>query len=127
MTKINPLLKPGSDTSPEINFDPNTSEFLIKGRSIPLEAGEFFSDVITWLESYVENPNETTHLCIDLQYMNGPSVRSILAMLYKLKGLQDLGKAVSVDWYLPNDAEDMEEVSNSLLSSTSVPYRIHKN
>lgn len=117
----------GDELIPDIHFDPDTSTLSIKGKSIPLNVDQFFQEVIQWLEKYAENPNEHTKIEIDLQYMNGKSMRSLLSLFYTLKSMSDAGKDVTVEWFVPKEADDLRDLSEDLLSNLEIPHHIQLN
>ena len=88
--------KQGSQLHPEILFNQTTGQLSIKGKSIPLNADKFLVDVISWIEQYSKEPQENTNLEIDLTYMNGNSVRSLLGILYQMKAISDTVKFVKI-------------------------------
>jgi hypothetical protein len=53
---------------PEIIFNQQTGQLSIKGKSIPLNADEFLSDIISWVEQYSREPQDKTNLEIDLKF-----------------------------------------------------------
>ncbi|MDC1221555.1 DUF1987 domain-containing protein [Salibacteraceae bacterium] len=112
---------------PEIIFNQQTGQLSIKGKSIPLNADKFLSDIISWVEQYSHEPQDKTNLEIDLNYMNGNSVRSLLAILYQMKNISDTGRYVKVNWSVPSDADDMIEFSKEILSSLNIPHDIRLN
>lgn len=99
----------------------------IKGNSIPLEVDQFFSEVIDWLERYSHNPNSHTKLEIDLKYLNGKSLRTLIALLSKLKVMNDAGKEVNVEWSIPDGGDDLFELTEILLSDMKIPHHIKHN
>ncbi len=46
--------------TPEIELNSQTGFFSIKGRSIPENPKEFYSQIIEWLIEYYKSPNEIT-------------------------------------------------------------------
>ena len=121
------LNKQGDELNPRITFDDATSTLRIEGRSIALEVDQFFNETIQWLEQYAANPNEHTKLEIDLTYLNGKSVRSLLMLLYKFKSINDSGKSVNVEWYVPEGADDLQDLSQEILANLSIPHDIRMN
>lgn len=119
--------KKGNDHSPQIQFDPESSVFSIKGNSIPMDAQTFFADVVNWLERYSEHPNEHTKLEIDLKYLNGRSIQTILRLLNQMKRIDQAGKGVLVEWSVPREAEDLQELSKDILDNLSIPHHILSN
>ena len=77
----------------------------MKGKSIPLNSQAFFADIINWLESYSNHPKPDHEFFeIDLQYLNGQSIRSLLEILSKFQALSLAGNNVNVSWSVPKDA-----------------------
>jgi len=72
-------------------------------------------------------PSDATSLEIDLKYMNGSSIRTLLGILYRMKAISDSGKYVKVEWTIPSDAEDLQELSQKILLSLDIPYNISLN
>lgn len=119
--------KKGDHLNPDIIFDQKSGNLSIRGKSIPLNTHSFLADVISWLELYSKNPQDTTSLEIDLKYMNGSSVRSLLAILYRMKAISDSGKYVKVQWNVPSDADDIIDLSEEILSNLDIPHDISLN
>ena len=78
----------------------NQHQDRLKGKSIPDNAEEFYSDVLDWFDDYVANPNDETVLKIDLEYFNISSSKRLLFLLYKLNELNDMSNSVKVQWLL---------------------------
>lgn len=121
------LTKKADQFHPEIAFDQQTGQLSIKGKSIPLNADKFLGDVINWVEGYSKEPQDRTNLKIDLKYMNGNSVRTLLAILYQMKSIRDSGKFVKVHWTVPSDAEDILDLSEDILNNLELPHDISLN
>lgn len=110
------LTRKGSNLTPEVQFDPKSGKISIKGKSIPTSEADFFHELMQWLDGYVQNPNESTSMEIDLQYMNGKTVRSLLQILKQFERLSASGKSVNVDWNVPADADDIADLKQHLLA-----------
>lgn len=124
---MNILDKKGNELSPDVQFDPSTGTLSIKGKSIPLDVDQFFGDVIQWLDQYSQNPNDHTKIEIDLKYLNGKSLRSLIALFATLKAINDSGKAVSVSWNVPKEADDLADISEAVLNDMKLPHDIRLN
>lgn len=93
--------------TPTIDFDQQTGELSLKGRSLPEQAYGLYKPVIDWLEEYVQNPADKTVLDINLEYFNSSSNKYLLLILKKLDdNLFKKGKDVIVNWYYDEDDED---------------------
>jgi len=113
--------------TPEILFDPSNKVFEIKGKSIPDNAEEFYSDVLDWFDDYVANPIDDTVLKIDLEYFNISSSKRLLFLLYKLNEyklneLNDMNNGVKVQWLYNEMDEDMFEVGQDFAFMVKVPF-----
>lgn len=119
---MNKLLIQPTAYTPLIDFNGDTGEMVIKGRSIPDAPDEFWFQVLTWFEAYLLAPNKVTTFHIDLEYFNVTSSKRILALLYKLNELSDEGKMVYVNWYYRDGDEDMFEVGQDYAYMVKVPF-----
>ena len=115
------LIQPTPQT-PLIEFNSNTGEMTIKGRSIPDSPDEFWFQVLNWFEVYLMHPQNKTTFNIDLEYFNVTSSKRILALLYKLNELSDNGREVCVNWHFREGDEDMYEVGQDYAYMVKVPF-----
>lgn len=116
------LRVPSTIKTPEVLFDPANQVFEIKGKSVPDDAEDFYSNVLQWFEDYVANPCETTVLKIDLEYFNISSSKRLLFLLYKLNELRAKNKDVRVQWLYNEEDEDMFEVGQDYAFMVKVPF-----
>lgn len=114
-----------SALTPMIDFDRESGEMSIKGRSIPDNPDEFWYPVLRWFEGYVEHPSASTVFNISLEYFNVTSSKRILALLYKLNELVDRGMDVKVNWFYREGDEDMFEVGQDYAYMVKVPFEFH--
>jgi len=108
--------------TPEVLFDPTNQVFEIKGKSIPDDAEEFYSNILVWFDDYVANPCANTILKIDLEYFNISSSKRLLFLLYKLNELKAKNKVVRVQWLYNEEDEDMFEVGQDYAFMVKVPF-----
>lgn len=108
----------GTDETPAIVLDPKRGTFQIVGRSIPLNAAQFYAPLIDWVQRYGQEPNPTTHMTFRLEYFNTASAKQILDMLYALEKI----KGVSVGWYFDEEDEDMEEAGQEFAELVKIPF-----
>lgn len=115
------MLEPTAFT-PLIDFNGNSGEMVINGRSIPDSPDEFWYQVLNWFESYLMKPKKNTVFYINLEYFNVTSSKRILALLYKLNQLADEGGSVQVIWFYRDGDEDMYEVGQDYAYMVKVPF-----
>lgn len=115
------MLEPTAFT-PQIDFNGESGEMVINGRSIPDAPDDFWYPVLNWFESYLLHPKKETVFFINLEYFNVTSSKRILALLYKLNQLADEGGGVQVVWYYREGDEDMYEVGQDYAYMVKVPF-----
>lgn len=117
----------GNHYLPNINLDPKGNKFEIRGKSLPYDTESFFDELIEWAEKYAENPNQSTKLEINLESLNGKSIRKLLAVLNALKKASSNGGKLEVDWIVPSEDEDLAELGGELMQTVDVPFNICYN
>ena len=120
---MEPLRIQATIKTPEVLFDPTNRVFEIKGKAIPDNAEEFFTDILNWFDDYVANPLDDTVLKIDLEYFNISSSKRLLFLLYKLNEIADRSdKTVKVEWHYNEQDEDMFEVGQDYAFMVKFPF-----
>jgi len=112
--------------TPQISFNGESGLMLIKGRSIPNEAEDFWTEVLEWFDHYASKPNLSTVVKIDLEYFNISSSKQLLLFLYKLNELNLSNFSVKVEWYYREDDLDMYEVGQDYAFMVKVPFEFIK-
>lgn len=112
-----------TEKTPSISLDPTTGNFIIKGKSIPADAEDFYAPVLEWMDEYLKNPLAKTYVELNLEYFNITSSKRILFLLYKLNELVDTNKEVSVKWFYADTDDDMYEVGQDYAFMVKVPFQ----
>jgi len=120
--KIDRLFVEGKEDRPEIDMNPAENVFLIKGRSIPENAYDFYQPVIDWLDNYMKNPNSLSIFEFRFEHLNTHSTQQIMKILQKLKKLLNDSKA-KIKWYYNKDDNDMLELGSRLKELIDVDIR----
>jgi hypothetical protein len=110
-------IKPTKKT-PFVWFLPS-GKLTLKGRSIPEDGSLFFEPLYDWVREYLKNPNESTVLTIELEYLND------ITSKYLLRIINDLNSACdhfTVKWRYETGDEDMLELGEILCSSTRASF-----
>ena len=108
--------------TPLVNFNAQTGEMVLKGRSIPENGDEFWTPVLSWFELFMLEPTDSVLVILDLEYFNITSSKRILFFLYKLNELIDIGKDVKVEWHYKKSDVDMYEVGQDYAYMVKVPF-----
>jgi hypothetical protein len=111
-----------TDDSPEINFNPDSGIFELKGKSLPEDVSSFYNPVIEWLEEYAKNPAEKTEVKVKLTYFNTASSKLLLDVLMLLEELHENGKKVVINWFYPEYDEDMKDAGIEYSEMVDIPF-----
>lgn len=117
---VNPTPK-----TPKIEFNPNTGEFLLEGRSIPENSLEFYKPLVEWLEKYLEHPKATTLLKVNLEYFNTSTSKCLVEIFRKLETLNE-NRDVKILWHYEEEDEDMMESGEDFRKIIKVPIELKK-
>jgi hypothetical protein len=109
--------------TPKIVLDATTGELVFEGRSNPENANTLYEPVIRWLERYVEEPAERTHLKLNLELFNTSSSKYILEVLKKIRYLADKGHPFNVTWYYEDDDLEMLDTAEAFEMMTGLRFQ----
>ena len=109
--------------TPHIVFNSSTGELLIEGKSFPPDVIAFYGKALKWIDDYIKNPQKKTTLTLKLDYFNTASSKIIMDILYKMEELYKRGYDVIIEWYYPEDDEDMKETGEEYAELIDVPFK----
>ena len=121
---MDPLIIEPTDESPEVILDKENGRFEFGGKSLPEDVKEFYSPILIWLENYVKDPNDETHVKFKFDYFNSASAKQILDILTFFERIKEDGATVKIDWYYMEDDEDMEEAGDSYGALVELPINL---
>lgn len=116
-----------TDVSPEVIFDLDNNNFVIKGKSVVTEVDSFYAPLIEWLENAQDKINKRVDFVFDLEYFNIFSSKRILFMLYKLSDLRNAGIDINIIWHFSMDDDDMKEVGEDFACMVNLPFEFISN
>ena len=116
------LILEGNKTLPNVILDAENGYFELSGKSVPMQAEEFYSPILNWLEDYLKHPKSFTRFIFKLDYFNIASSKRILFILYKLKEIQGKGLNVVVSWYFEEKDDSMLESGKDFAFMVDVPF-----
>jgi hypothetical protein len=120
---MNILEKKEQLETPHILLNHQTGELLIEGKSFPPDVVAYYSDILQWLDDYSKQPAKKTKMILKLDYFNTASSKIIMDILYKMEELYTSGNDVIVEWYYPEDDEDMMETGQEYAELIKVPFK----
>jgi len=98
----------------EIDFDVATGVLRMAGSSYPENAAEFFQPIYNWLGTYISEVGKSLCLNFELDYLNTSSTKCIMDVLEILEMYQKDDDFVEVNWYYPEDDEDILEIGEEI-------------
>ena len=99
-------------------------EIIIKGRSIPEDAFEFFEPVVEACRNYVEKPAGHTVVQIHLDYINSGSKKYLTNIFTILEKSYLDGNGYEIIWTYDHDDEAMLDLGNDLKGIIKIPMSI---
>ena len=107
---VSSFLIKGTNTTPEIYFDPSENSFSISGISIPENTPKFYEPVFKLFEDFIHAYNDSLSVKINLLHFNTSSSKVLFNLSRLIAKLNDLSNKVQITWYCDPDDEDMIEI-----------------
>ncbi|RLD64644.1 MAG: nuclear pore complex subunit [Bacteroidetes bacterium] len=95
-----------TEDTPEIYFAPDENIFSISKKSLPEDAIAFFHPVFSWLNNYIDNPNEKNIFTFKLDYFSTSTAKQLVKIFFLLEKLSE-NKEVVIKWYYQKEDTDM--------------------
>ena len=92
--------------TPEVDFNQQTGDLILDGRSIPENASKLYEPLLDWIGEYVKSPKLTTNLRLKLEYFNTASSIWLAKMVNTLSKIDKQDSVLIVHLYF--DAEDFD-------------------
>jgi hypothetical protein len=110
-----------TNKTPEIVLDPEGT-VLIKGRGLTINKAEVSTQIMNWIDTYIDNPAEVTNVIVEFEYLNSFSTTILVSMLKKLLQVCQQSKKVLIQWYYDEDDEDILERGGYISSTINIPF-----
>ena len=120
---IDEYVIPATKESPLITFNGENGQFKISGTSISDQSDLLFEGLSTWIDNYLLNPKNVTQLIINLDYFDISTSKHLLAVLNKLKALQENEKLITVEWHYNLKEDDMLELGQDYEMMVRLPFK----
>jgi hypothetical protein len=114
-----------SKSTPEISLDPE-GIIVIKGRSMKVDWSEFYEQVDVWIDEYILNPADLTHVDIYLEYFDEINLYFFISLLKKIESVSLKNKKYIINWRYDEGDEDILEKGENISFILEVPFNFIK-
>lgn len=120
------LILQGSEKTPYVSLNHN-GDMVFSGVSMPIDAADFYFQVIEWFSDYYRDPQKETVITISFRYLNSSSESMIFKLFYCLDRLVQWDKSsVKCFWYYEQSDESMEILIDRIKDyASNIDYTIH--
>lgn len=109
--------------TPSVKLEPEEGHCQITGESYLEDTFGFYKKIMDWLNEYMQSKKPITFE-FRLTYFNTSSSRALLDLLKLLNTYRNAGNKVTVNWYYPEDDEDMLEEAEDFMADTKLPINL---
>ena len=97
--------------TPKIVFNKEIGELEISGRSLPEDAQEYYSPMVTELTEWLNSPTDNFKVVFALEYLNTSSSGVVRKLMETITNAHIEGKTkVTIVWCYEEDDYEMEEM-----------------
>ncbi|HOZ41246.1 MAG: DUF1987 domain-containing protein [Flavobacteriales bacterium] len=111
-------------STPAISYNAEHAWFRVVGNSIPENASAFYAPLVNWLQDHGDQLPNGCAFEFSLPYFNSSSLKALYQVLMQIKRLQELGKQLSVTWYVEEDDDFMLEAGETYREMVSMDIEI---
>lgn len=108
--------------TPAVIIDAGKGMISIEGRSMPVNANDFYLPIIKKLGEYIKKPAPKTTCNFKLEYIDSSSSQLILLFIKKLKYLEELGYELTVNWHYVEDDYDILDTGKTFSYLSDVEF-----
>lgn len=116
----------GKADTPEILADGNNGLFELSGKSLPEDSIAFYGPLDEYVREYIKNPKENTVINLRPLYLNSSSAKRLVDIINRFTELVGKGYSVKLNWYNPDDDEDIEDEGKEFAYMTKLPINFVK-
>jgi hypothetical protein len=110
-----------SENTPEYIFNPDGT-IKIKGRGLINTRTEVSGQIISWIDSYLQDPAELTVVSIAFEYLNSFSTSNLVSILTRVSHVIMHRKKIKIIWYYEEDDDDILERGEYISMTLNIPF-----
>ena len=107
--------------TPSVEFNAEKGVCEISGQSYLKKTYEFYEPLYEWLETYIAEINKPLTFNMKITYFNTSSSKCILEILRILGKHHSKGGKVTLNWYIDQKDEDMQEEIEYFAIAANLP------
>lgn len=109
--------------TPSVDFNPVKGFLELEGKSFPSDVTAFFYPLLDWLDEYAKSPASKSTVNLKLEYFNTASSKMLLEIFNRLEKIYKNGSEVEVNWYYPEDDDDMRDTGQEYSELIKIPFK----
>ncbi len=121
-SELKKLLMEDTKNSLLIEFDNETQQLVMKGRSFPANSQIFFIPLFEWTQNYIKsNPTHTT-LDISFVYLYSRAGKQLFDLMKLLNESKKNGNQITINWNYEDGDEDMRQLGKDFSSVLNMEF-----
>lgn len=116
--------KKGSQSAPEISFDPRTKTIELRGYSYPENINKLYRPMFMWLKNFLKKFEEPLTFNFKLLYLNTGSTRFMLTLINYMTEQYLKGKSIKINWFYHSENEMIQETGLMFKEQGSIPFNL---
>jgi len=116
------FIEAGQDT-PSIILNKDSSTFIVSHRSYPEDPIDFYQPILSWIQRYIQQPNDNTIFEFKLDYFNTNSSKQIFKMMLLLEQLSKSSR-VLIRWHYKKSDKEMHNHGEIFSKIINVPFEL---
>lgn len=118
------LILEGSLSSPSVSASWQEGILRMVGESYPENTYELFDQIISWIESYLDQANRPLRVELRLNYLNTSSIRAMIDIFDLLQSASESDSDVSVQWLYDSRNPRAAELGEEFKEDYTFPFLI---
>ncbi len=111
-------------STPSIFFDAKNNLLEMTGESYPENPVAFYSPILEWLKSYLEQLKQPATLDMTLEYLNTSSSKTMMRILDIIEKAFKEGKEITINWHYDKENEAAQECGLEFKEDLELPFNI---
>jgi hypothetical protein len=114
----------GTDRSPSVLLDRESSTLKLEGRSYPEEGMDFFEPIILRIRSLHDTDSPIKYVHVRLEYYNSATTKALAELFNALVKVKELGHEVKIIWEYEEEDDTIQEDIVMFTETFQLPFEI---